>query len=107
MIQQPDSSGKRCKNDYPQLLSNTIKLLTTSGCTSWGAFFNMDEQEKQRGGQAAITGNYGSTSKSSHSMNTTETNHNRQGHAGPERQIREDGLQHPNILETHEYRKEV
>lgn len=49
MIQQPDSSGKRCKNDYPQLLSNTIKFLTTSGCTSWGAFYNMDEQEKQRG----------------------------------------------------------
>lgn len=65
------------------------------------------KNKEERGGQAAIIGNYGSTSKSSHSVNTTETNHYRQGHAGSERQTSEDGLQYPNILETQEYRKEV
>lgn len=50
-----------------------MKFLATSACVSLGVFFNMDQQKEQkeeRGGQAAVIGNYGSTSKSSHSVNT-------------------------------------
>lgn len=35
-----------------------------------------------------MTGNDGSTSKSSHSVNTKETNENRQWHAGSERPVK-------------------
>lgn len=35
-----------------------------------------------------MVGNYGSTSKSSHSVNTKETDQNRQGHAGSERPVK-------------------
>lgn len=59
-----------------------MKFLATSACVSLGVFFNMDQQKEQReekGGQAAVIVNYGSTSKSSHSVNKTETNQNWQG----------------------------